>query len=98
MRIQVAKDESEWVEMAWTWIHRNIEPAARVFVPAGGTPTPLYRRLSREPSELVRGLRLVQIDEILTGPQKGSFAGYFRRELAPYQERMEWIGGSRGSA
>lgn len=91
MQTLVSKDDRDWVTLAWTWIHTNVKHGQRVFVPAGGTPTPLYRKLCAEPSDLWKSLKLVQIDEILTGPKKGIFKSYFEKELAPFTNQMEWI-------
>lgn len=86
------KDDHDWVRMAWTWLHENVRPGQRVFVPAGGTPTPLYRRLCAEPSDLWRSLKLIQLDEIISGPQRGHFRRFFETELAPFTRQIEWIG------
>ncbi|MBX3020943.1 MAG: 6-phosphogluconolactonase [Bdellovibrionales bacterium] len=92
MQTLVGKDDSDWVRLAWTWIHSEVENGQRVFVPAGGTPTPLYRRLCEEPTSLWRSLKLIQIDEILNGPKRGIFRGFFEAELKPFLAQMEWIG------
>jgi len=91
MRVLVGKDENEWVKMAWTWVHEEISPGQRVFIPAGGTPQPLYRRWTAEPTQLLRSLRLMQVDEIISGPQKGHFKQFFKDELPGYLSQMEWI-------
>lgn len=91
MRVLVGKDENEWVKLSWTWIHDEIQKGQRVFVPAGGTPTPLYRRWTAEPTSLLKSLRLVQIDDIISGPRKGEFRRFFGDELEPYLPQMEWI-------
>jgi 6-phosphogluconolactonase/glucosamine-6-phosphate isomerase/deaminase len=98
METLVGKDENAWVRQAWTWIHANVKPGQRVFVPAGGTPTPLYRRLCHEPDALLRSLRLVQIDEILDGPKRDFFRSYFEAELKPYGAQMEWINDANKAA
>ncbi len=91
MRMRIGKDENEWVKQAWTWIHDEISPGQSVFVPAGGTPTPLYRRWMQEPTSLLRGLRLLQLDEIISGERKGEFRAFFQRELPAYLPQFEWI-------
>lgn len=91
MRLIVGKDESDWVNHSWTWMHEQIRMGQRVFVPAGGTPTSLYRRWTTEPTELLKSLKLLQLDEIITGPQKGEFRRFFQAELEPYLAQMEWI-------
>jgi len=91
MQIQIGKDETSWTAAAWTWVNQNVHPGARVFLPAGNTPRPLYRRWTEEPSPLLRSLRLVQIDDILTGPSRGTFCHFFKEELAPYLNQFEFI-------
>jgi len=87
----IGKEQSDWVGAAWHWLHTEIKPGQRVFIPAGGTPTQLYRRLVREPSTLWKTLRLIQLDEIISGPKAGIFRRFFETELAPFQSQMEWI-------
>lgn len=87
----IGKDENEWVSLAANWVNLEIKPGQKVFVPAGGTPQPLYRRWVREPNELLRSLKLLQIDDILNGPQKGTFKKFFHEELQPYLHQIEWI-------
>lgn len=96
MQALVGKGEAEWVRIAWTWIHSRMAPGERVFVPAGGTPTSIYRRLGAEPTPLWRSLRLVQLDEVIGGPKAGIFRRFFEAELAPFVSQMEWIGGGEG--
>ena len=91
MRVQIGKDEREWTELAWTWLHAEVKPGQRVFVPAGGTPLPLYRRCVAEPTPLLRSLRMLQLDEIITGPLKGHFRRFLEKEMAPFVPQMEWI-------
>lgn len=91
MQRRVGKDENEMIRLAWTWLHEEVHVGARVFVPAGGTPQPLYRRWCAEPTALLKSLRLVQIDDILNGPEKGAFARFLREELNPFVSQVEWI-------
>ena len=91
MRVLIGKDENDWVKMAWTWLHQEVAPGQRVFVPAGGTPQPLYRRWTVEPTSLLRSLKLMQLDEIISGPQKGHFRKFFEKEIPGYLKQMEWI-------
>ncbi|MGE4130594.1 MAG: 6-phosphogluconolactonase [Bdellovibrionales bacterium] len=91
MRWRVGKDEKSWVDEAWTWIHAEIQPRQRVFVPAGGTPEALYKRWQEEPSDLLKSLTLVQLDEIITGPKQGEFHRFFEKNLPGFMRQMEWI-------
>ena len=94
----IGKKQSDWVGAAYRWIHANVGPGQRVFVPAGGTPTPLYRRLVEEPTPLWKSLTLVQLDEIISGPKAGIFRHFFETELAPFTKQIEWIEGADRSA
>jgi 6-phosphogluconolactonase/glucosamine-6-phosphate isomerase/deaminase len=91
MRVLVGKDENAWVDLAWTWIHENTVPGQRVFMPAGGTPTALYRRMSAQPSDLLKTLTFVQLDEVISGPKQGLFRQYFEAELPLFKRQFEWI-------
>lgn len=92
MRTQIGKDENEWVNLAWTWMHEEVRAGQSVFIPAGGTPQALYRRWVAEPTSLLRSLKFLQIDEILNGPEKGAFRRFFEEELGSYLRQIEWIG------
>ena len=91
MRSEIGKDESDWVDRVWTWVHAHVKPGQRVFVPAGGTPSPMYRQWVKQPSDLLKSLRFVQIDDIVNGPQRGAFKQFFHDEMNPYLDQFEWI-------
>ncbi|HMN67500.1 MAG TPA: 6-phosphogluconolactonase [Bdellovibrionales bacterium] len=96
MHVRVGKSEREWIDLAWTWLHREIEVGQSVFMPAGGTPTALYRHACQIPSPLLRTLKLLQLDEIISGPLQGNFRAYLEKELAPFVDQIQWI--SQGDA
>ncbi len=91
MRLQICKDESEWLDASWDWLHSEVKTSQRLFVPAGGTPSPLFRRWSEHPSSFLHSLQLVQIDEILHGHKSGIFRQFLETELAPFHSQMEFI-------
>ncbi len=91
MRIQVGKSENEWLGLIWRWVHSEVKTQQRVFVPAGNTPLPVYRHWTRSPSPHLRTLRFLQIDDILSGPRRGSFRQFLETELAPFRTQFEWI-------
>jgi 6-phosphogluconolactonase/glucosamine-6-phosphate isomerase/deaminase len=91
MRLQIGKDEREWVDLAWKWLNTEVQKGQSVFVPAGNTPLALYKRCVQEPSEFLKSLKLMQLDEILTGPLKGCFRQFLEKELAPFRSQMHWI-------
>lgn len=91
MRKQIGKDERTWTDLAWTWLHTEVSMGDRLFLPAGNTPLPLYRRCIAEPTPLLKSLRMMQIDEIISGPMKGFFRQFLEKEMAPFIRQMEWV-------
>lgn len=91
MRVQTAKSEQAWTDLSWTWLHTEVQPGQSVFMPAGGTPLPLYRRCVSDPTPLLKSLRMLQLDEIVSGPLKGHFRQFLETEMAPFISQMEWI-------
>lgn len=91
MTTWIGKSESEWVGLAWTWVHNEIQPGQRVFVPAGETPRAIYRSWRDSPSAILPTLRLIQLDEVISGPKQGLFRQFFLKELAPFESQIEWI-------
>ncbi len=91
MQTEIGKDESDWVSLAWTWVNDNVGPGSSVYVPAGNTPRPLYQRWVSEPTKLLQSLKLLQIDDVLTGPKQGLFRQFFKTELPSFVGQFEWI-------
>ncbi len=91
MQLQIGKDEQDWVELAWKWLHSEVQPGQSVFMPGGGTPQALYRRCTKEPTALLRSLKMMQLDEIMTGPLQGCFRRFLEEELTPFVPQMHWI-------
>lgn len=93
MEIKICKDESQWTQEAIAWLKRNLDKhhPKKVFLPAGNTPIPLYRALEKHPLHELKGVRLLQVDEILTGPKAGTFREFFQTHLPSYRTQFEWI-------
>jgi 6-phosphogluconolactonase/glucosamine-6-phosphate isomerase/deaminase len=91
MRVLVGKDDNEWTQLVWTWFHEQLKPRDRVFMPAGGTALPFYKMASRKPDSLLKNLKYLQLDEILTGPMRGNFQKFFRENMFPFIPQFEWI-------
>lgn len=92
MQVRVGKDDNEWTQLVWTWFHQELKPGDRVFMPAGQTAVPFYERASREPTDLLKSLKYLQLDEIVSGPQAGAFEKFFRKNLTPFTDQFEWVG------
>lgn len=86
----------EWVNVAWEWMHTEVQPRARVFVPAGGTPQAIYQSWRDRKSDLLPSLKLIQIDDIVTGPKRGLFKRFLLEELPHMAGQLEFI--DRGDA
>lgn len=65
--------------------------ARSIFVPAGQTPVPVYAHWKKVAPEFLSTLAFLQIDDILTGPQQGLFAGFLREHLSPFQKQIKFI-------
>ncbi len=98
MRKLIGKDERDWTDLAWTWLHAEVSTGDRVFMPAGNTPLSLYKRCVNEPTALLKSLRMMQLDEIISGPLKGHFRKFLEAEMAPFVPQMEWITEADGYA
>ncbi len=84
----------EMAERAHEWCSTRLSGELRrsVFVPAGGTPTELYRFWERHKPGYLEGARLLQIDDVLTGRQKGVFRRYFETHLPGFRAQLVPIG------
>lgn len=65
------------------WIENRVKRygARSLFLPAGETPRPLYARWRKAEPGYLKGLRLLQVDDVSTGKEKGMFARFFQEEL-----------------
>lgn len=98
MDIKICKDERQWTLEAVHWLEESLTQykPKKVFLPAGNTPIPLYRAIEQNPLKGLQGVRLLQVDEILTGPKAGEFRKFFESHLPSFTNQFEWIeeGGS----
>lgn len=65
------------------WLEDRVKryEARSLFLPAGETPRALYSHWRVKPPSYLRELRLLQVDDVSTGREKGMFARFFRAEL-----------------
>ena len=65
------------------WLASRVErhKARSLFLPAGETPKPLYAKWRKEWPAYLSGLKLMQVDDVLTGTGAGVFARFFQDEL-----------------
>jgi 6-phosphogluconolactonase/glucosamine-6-phosphate isomerase/deaminase len=75
------------------WCARRVAEfdAKSLFVPAGETPLPLYELWEREKPAYLEGLRLVQVDDVLTGAKKGLFRAFLEAKLPSFRAQVDFI-------
>lgn len=84
--LTLGRAASKWCEER---VRRNKVRSA--FIPAGNTPIPLYQVWEKERPEYLQGLSLLQIDDVLTGSQKGVFKQFFNEHLPSYRNQLRYI-------
>ncbi len=89
MELIACESIEDMVRHAHQWCQLKISPEGvglkervrSIFLPAGRTPTRLYEFWERHSPTYLRGLSLLQIDDVRTGPQQGVFQRYFADTL-----------------
>ena len=100
MKLYECKTHSEMTEGAKRWCQDRltVHKARSIFLPAGNTPTALFRSWEADRPEYLNGVRLVQIDDVATGPQRGKFTAYFEQNLPSFRRQLSYISGCEESA
>lgn len=93
MKLRVASSDSAWARAASDWVAERVAALevqhlgpVRIFLPAGGTPIPLYALWEAERPAWLARCRLLQLDEVLGAPVDAPFARFFAKHLPSYQE------------
>lgn len=88
MNIIYLKDSKAIADYAFEWSEKKVSEyqADSFYLPAGNTPIPLYLLIERNKPKWLKDKTLVQIDDILTGPQKGIFNKFFQKHLPSYHK------------
>lgn len=75
--------KQDGVRAAEDWLQDRLKRyrVGSLFLPAGETPKRLYAEWRAHPPAYLRGLRLLQVDDVLDGPGQGMFARFFAEEL-----------------
>lgn len=66
--------------------------ARSMYLPAGGTPRPVYSVWERERPFFLDGVELIQVDEVLGEGNPGRFRKFFMQALPSYAERIRLPG------
>lgn len=94
MKQVVCDSAKELAELSSEWCRTKIEQfsARSIFIPAGQSPVSLYEKWESESPSYLRSIDLLQIDDVLTGPERGVFARFFEKHLPSYQNQFRQIG------
>ena len=89
MHLIVKNDEKELVAIANKWCEEKFlhYQAKSIYLPAGNTPTPLYRYWEKTKPAYLNNILLQQMDEVMEGPKQNCFAIFFKKELPNYEVR-----------
>jgi glucosamine-6-phosphate deaminase len=93
MKLVVCDNNEEMTHLVADWCSKSIKAhnARTVFLPAGNTPIKLYERWEKLKPVEFKGLRLLQIDDVLSGPKAGMFKQFFEDHLPSFREQFDWI-------
>lgn len=93
MEMITCQDPQEIAEKAYTWCEKQIAKyhAQSIYVPAGSTPILLYKLWEKRRPSYLEGLKLLQIDEVVTGSHQGMFKRFLEEHLPSYLSQVQWI-------
>jgi 6-phosphogluconolactonase/glucosamine-6-phosphate isomerase/deaminase len=96
MEIIRCNDRKETVQYIDSWCKDNIKNlnAKSIFLPAGNTPIPLYKKWEEIRPSYLDNIQFHQVDEVITGPKIGIFEQFFKEHLPSYQKQMNYISSS----
>ncbi len=61
------------------------------FIPAGATPEGLYQLWEKQRPAYLKGMKLIQIDDVLSSPQEGMFKKFFEQHLPSFKSQLCFI-------
>jgi len=98
MELVVCKSTQQMNLLTVQWLESHLlqDQIQSIFLPAGNTPKDLYAWMEAQGASRFKGLRFLQIDEILTGPKAYEFRKFFLQALPSLSAQMEWITPSLG--
>lgn len=93
MKKIVSQDQSAWVQQASDWLQqKQLEYKAKsVYLPAGETPKKIYSYWQEQKPPFLDSLKLIQIDDVMTGQQKHVFRSFFKDYLPYKAEHIEYF-------
>ena len=93
MKKIIAQEQTAWVTAVSDWLQAAIKEykATSLYVPAGESPKLIYRDWEQSKPAYLNNLKLIQIDDVLTGKKKNLFKDFFYEELPSYADRIEYF-------
>ena len=93
MKKIVAQEQNAWVAHVNEWLEQKKlqHHATSLYVPAGETPKLIYKNWREKAPAALAGLKLIQIDDVMTGKRKNLFKDFFREELPAWAGSIEYI-------
>jgi glucosamine-6-phosphate deaminase len=93
LNIQSCVDSAELTQYCYDWLISSVKEtgAKRVFLPAGSTPISLYKMLEEKKPKELNSVTFVQVDEVVTGSQRGVFRRFFEEHLPSYAGQFEFL-------
>ncbi len=94
MEMKICKDSGELATETSSWCLDKIKTtqARSIYLPAGNTPIPVYQQWTQNPPDFLNKLKLIQIDDVLTGSKSGIFKEFLMQHLPKQKEHFHWIG------
>lgn len=91
MELLTCKTHDEVVERAHLWCESRVKMwrAQSIFLPAGNTPTALFKYWEKTKPGFLTGKRLLQVDDVITGRHQGMFRRYFEDNLPSYKHQLQ---------
>jgi 6-phosphogluconolactonase/glucosamine-6-phosphate isomerase/deaminase len=93
MELVVCDSTEAFIRSASDWCREHVasSQAKSMFVPAGRTPVGLYEHWEKVRPDYLVGMRLLQIDDVLTGTQRGVFRRFFEDHLPGFRDGFQAI-------
>jgi glucosamine-6-phosphate deaminase len=76
----------------WCQSQARLQGAKSLYIPAGQTPVGLYKIWETTKPSFLSDLKLIQIDEVMSGNKKLIFKDFFLSHLPSFVDRVEFIG------
>ena len=93
MNLVKVNDKVEGALQSHLWIEDQVFQSkySSCYLPAGNTPIELYKLWENENPSFISSLKLIQIDDVVTGIKSGVFKKFFKEHLPSFVNQFQWI-------